>query len=77
VLVRAEATEHALEIVVQDDGKGFDTKQQSRGNGLGNMRRRVQAMGGTVTIESCPGQGTVVRLRLNYESVPAHGNAAA
>jgi signal transduction histidine kinase len=69
VLVRAEATEHALEIVVQDDGKGFDTKQQSRGNGLGNMRRRVQAMGGSVTIESCPGQGTVVRLKMDYETV--------
>jgi signal transduction histidine kinase len=77
VLVRAEATEHTLELVVQDDGKGFDTKRRSRGNGLGNMRRRVQAMGGSVTIESCPGQGTVVKLKLNYESVPAHGKVAA
>ena len=74
VLVRAEATEHALEIVVQDDGKGFDTKQQSRGNGLGNMRRRVQGMGGNVTIESCPGQGTVVRLKMDYETVALPSN---
>jgi hypothetical protein len=35
---------------------------QSRGNGLGNMRRRAQAMGENVTIESRPGQGTTVRL---------------
>ena len=74
VLVRAEATESAIEIVVQDDGKGFDIKRQNRGNGLGNMRRRVQGMGGTLTIESCPGQGTVVRLKLNFESVPAPGS---
>ena len=64
----------AIEIVVQDDGKGFDIKRQNRGNGLGNMRRRVQAMGGRLTIESCPGQGTVVRLMLNFESAPPPGS---
>jgi signal transduction histidine kinase len=77
VLVRAEASGDALEIVVQDDGKGFDTNCRSRGNGLGNMRRRVQAMGGAVAIESRPGQGTSVRLRLHFAPVPAHGKAAA
>jgi signal transduction histidine kinase/ligand-binding sensor domain-containing protein len=77
VFISAEATDRALEIVVHDDGKGFDTKRQSRGNGLGNMRRRVQAMGGSVTIESCPGQGTTVKLRLHFETVSANGKVAA
>ncbi len=77
VLVRAQAADQALEIVVQDDGKGFDTNGQSRGNGLGNMRRRMQAMGGDLTIRSRPGQGTTVSLRLHFAQLPGHGKAAA
>jgi len=71
VLIRAEATAQALEIVVQDDGKGFDTTGQSRGNGLGNMRRRVEALGGNVAIQSRPGEGTIVRLKLHFAPVAA------
>jgi signal transduction histidine kinase len=77
VLVRAQAVDDALEIEVQDDGKGFDTNAGGRGHGLGNMRRRVQAMGGEVDIQSRPGQGTIVRLRLHFAPVPLHGTAAA
>jgi ligand-binding sensor domain-containing protein/signal transduction histidine kinase len=77
VRIRATATADALEIVVQDDGKGFDTSRQSRGNGLGNMRRRAQAIGEKVTIESQPGQGTTVRLKLHFAPVYTNGKAAA
>jgi signal transduction histidine kinase len=77
VHISAEATDRALEIVVHDDGKGFDPKRQSRGHGLGNMRRRVEVIGGNVTIESCPGQGTTVRLRLDFEPVLANGKVEA
>jgi signal transduction histidine kinase len=77
VRVRAEAAPHELEIMVRDDGKGFDANGQSRGNGLGNMRRRAQAMGGHVSIESRPGQGTTVRLRLHFAPVHSNGQAAA
>jgi signal transduction histidine kinase/ligand-binding sensor domain-containing protein len=75
VLIRAEATENSLEIMVQDDGKGFDINGQSRGNGLGNMRRRAQALGENVTIESRPGRGTTVRLNLHFGAI--HGNGKA
>jgi signal transduction histidine kinase/ligand-binding sensor domain-containing protein len=75
VRISAEATADALKIMVQDDGKGFDTNRQSRGNGLGNMRRRAQAMGETVSIESRPGQGTTVRLSLHFVSVQTNGKA--
>ncbi len=77
VHVRAEATGNALEIMVQDDGRGFDSNGHSRGNGLGNMRRRAQAIGENVTIESRPGQGTTVRLSLHFAPVHSNGKAAA
>jgi signal transduction histidine kinase/ligand-binding sensor domain-containing protein len=77
VRVQAKVEGDALELIVQDDGKGFDTQGQSRGHGLGNMRRRAQAMGGNVAIESHPGQGTTVRLLLHIAPVHTNGKAAA
>jgi len=52
-----------LEIV--DNGKGFDEKEaQGRGNGVRNLRQRAESLGGEIEIESVPGRGTSVRLRI-------------
>jgi ligand-binding sensor domain-containing protein/signal transduction histidine kinase len=78
VRVQAKVEGNSLEIVVHDDGKGFDTLGQNRGQGLGNMRRRAQAMGGSMGLDSRPGQGTTVRLLLHFApAVHANGKAAA
>ncbi len=57
-----------LAIAVRDDGIGFDPAQAERGNGLGNMRRRLEEIGGTFAIESSPGRGTVVSLACEVQS---------
>ncbi len=75
VHIRAEVAANALQIMVQDDGRGFATYRESRGHGLGNMRRRAQAMGEHVTIESQPGRGTTVRLSLHFAPVRNNGKA--
>lgn len=65
VQVRATVSAGVLEIVVHDDGKGFDVPASPgavRGHGLGNMRRRAEAIGGTLSSESTPGAGTTVKL---------------
>jgi signal transduction histidine kinase len=54
-------------LLVRDDGQGFDPsapKSQSAGSGLGlsTMRERAEAVGGTLTLFSAPGQGTEVTL---------------
>ena len=46
---------------VQDDGAGFDAKQAGQGAGLTNMRDRLGAVGGSLTVESSVGGGTRVR----------------
>jgi signal transduction histidine kinase/ligand-binding sensor domain-containing protein len=69
VRVRVKGSTTSLEIVVQDDGQGFDPAAPRDGgghHGLGNMRRRAEAAGGTLTVESAPGKGTTVRLALNF-----------
>jgi signal transduction histidine kinase len=73
VLVRAQATETSLALSVEDDGGGFDAAAEpaaNKGNGLGNMRRRAEAIGGQLTIESVQRQGTRVRLTVNFPPKP-------
>ncbi len=51
-------------VTVADDGVGFDPTARaisSRHLGLTSMRERAAALGGTLAIESAPGEGTTVR----------------
>ena len=50
----------ALRVVVTDDGTGFDPDGADRGVGLGSMTERAVELGGSLTVTSAPGHGTVV-----------------
>jgi PAS domain S-box-containing protein len=53
------------ELTIQDDGVGFDDDSTSAGHfGLRNMRDRAETVGAELSIESEPGQGTTIRLRI-------------
>jgi signal transduction histidine kinase len=53
----------SVSIFIEDDGRGFDASQASRfGNGLSNMQRRMNDIGGTFSVESGPSRGTIVKL---------------
>jgi signal transduction histidine kinase len=52
-------------LEVADDGVGFDAGGQFPGHlGLQSMRERAQRLGGSLDIQSAPGSGTTVRLRV-------------
>jgi signal transduction histidine kinase len=54
-----------IALTVCDDGKGFDaTPGRPSGNGLANMRRRLESVGGRCVVESAPGRGTGVRFEV-------------
>jgi two-component system sensor histidine kinase UhpB len=59
-----------VELSVADDGRGFAFAESERGLGIGGMRERALLVSGDLTIESRPGAGTVVRLRVPAESSP-------
>ena len=59
-----------LELLIADDGRGFDAQDVTRGNGLANLRERLAGLGGNCLVESSPGGGTRVRLSLDLESSP-------
>jgi signal transduction histidine kinase len=50
----------ALRFQVADDGSGFDAATTAKGAGLQNMADRLDAVGGSLDVESTPGQGTSV-----------------
>jgi len=49
-----------LDFEVRDNGAGFDAASVTTGHGLFNMRDRLNAIGGQLTIHSRPGDGTQV-----------------
>ncbi len=51
-----------LVLGIVDDGRGFDLADVSRGNGLNNLIKRMEAIGGHCVIDSTPGQGSRVVL---------------
>lgn len=64
VIVQVTVQHKALCLVVKDNGVGFDVGKADSGNGLGNMQKRAEAIRGTVKIESAPGQGTNLLLKI-------------
>jgi signal transduction histidine kinase len=66
VLVRPER-EHVA-VTVRDDGPGFDAATVRRGFGIGEiLGRQLDGIGGSGVVESRPGAGTVVRIRIPVE----------
>ena len=56
-----ESLERGVTLVVQDDGKGFDSDDVRDGSvGLVGMRERIALLGGRLTIESTEGAGTML-----------------
>jgi signal transduction histidine kinase len=64
VTIRMAFADDFLDVSVHDDGSGFQPVDSISGHGLSNMKQRLQNIGGTCLIESKPGEGTTVRLRL-------------
>lgn len=63
-MVQMVQEEHRLSLVVQDNGKGFDMAilKSSAGNGISNIRTRVNTLGGIFELISSPGNGTEVSI---------------
>ncbi|QRK06956.1 sensor histidine kinase [Archangium violaceum] len=65
VRVKLDYDQDRVHLSVNDDGKGFDPRQTPRGHyGLLNMRERAMKLGGTLIVDSAPGNGTRVSFSL-------------
>ncbi len=64
VSITARRGSKGVELVITDNGRGFDasTIRQAVGHGLANMRARAEELRGTFKIQTTPGKGTTVSL---------------
>ncbi len=77
VKIRAGDRGGAIEVLVRDDGHGFDVSESTAGFGLLGMRERLALVGATLDIESAPGAGTTVRASIPIRRGTAPGEGAA
>lgn len=81
VVVRLGRADAGVTLAIQDDGEGFDVEQMKssgngpRGLGLFGIGERVALLGGDFEIDSAPGHGTrlTVRLSLSQDQDRQHG----
>jgi signal transduction histidine kinase len=66
VLASLKNSKGILALEIADDGVGFDVARAEAGTGYGlaNMKERTEKLGGVFTVESSPGHGTRLRVRI-------------
>jgi signal transduction histidine kinase len=80
-LIEIAVVSGELVVAIEDDGEGFDVESvrapsaSGRGLGLLGLRERMELVGGSVDVDSSPGDGTRVTLRLPLASAPAAGTS--
>lgn len=60
ITVEVEKNNNQIKITIQDDGKGFDLDTADLGNGIQNMKKRIEDVGGTFELVSEPNKGTQI-----------------
>jgi len=53
-----------LELALADNGKGFDLARVRCGHGLASMAQRARQLGGELAVETAPGRGAALKLRV-------------
>jgi len=66
--IRFSYKDHWVELIITDDGKGFDVDNIRQGsNGIYNMRDRVEILGGTFNIRSATNKGTTIEVMVSID----------
>lgn len=61
--IRVHAFDHSIEILIKDNGKGFDFSSVKKGNGLNNIQKRADEIGAKLILRSKENEGTSVCLQ--------------
>jgi signal transduction histidine kinase len=64
VTIDFQRTDAGLVLAMADNGVGFDTSQESTGQGLASLRRRAGRLKGTLDVRSSPLAGTAITLQV-------------
>jgi signal transduction histidine kinase len=65
IVLKLEENKNQIRLTVRDDGAGFDPSLRTKtGSGLRIMNYRAELIGGSLEIQSSPGEGTMVDCRV-------------
>mgnify|MGYP001598850913 CR=1 FL=1 len=64
VQISVQEKEGYLQLLISDNGKGFDLNQTPGGVGLTNIRNRVEVFNGTLSIDTEPGKGCAMHISI-------------
>ena len=67
----------SVQLLIRDNGSGFDPHAKSEGFGLLGITERVALLHGELDIESAPGAGTTIRARLPVRRASAEQQLAS
>jgi signal transduction histidine kinase len=71
VQIRVSEDDEHVEILLRDDGSGFQPDGATGGFGLVGMRERIALVHGSLDIDTAPGAGTTIRARIPSRHRPA------
>lgn len=72
--IKLEFESREMHLIIKDYGKGFNVlqhlnnKSECNGTGLNNIIKRTEIIGGTIQIESEINKGTLIKIKLPYDS---------
>jgi signal transduction histidine kinase len=66
VMISLTKTPGKINLLIKDDGIGFDQDASKFGNGLSNMEKRCESIQGTCKIISILGQGTTIEIQIEH-----------
>ncbi len=65
IMVQLTIENNKVLLTVEDDGKGYNQNQSTKGDGLGNIAYRVHYLKGKIDTATSPNNGTTVNIELN------------
>jgi len=71
--IRLELMGHHLQLSIEDNGVGFNVMNGRQGNGLYNMQKRTERMGGKFQLNSTDGQGTSICCQIPIANISDGG----
>jgi two-component system sensor histidine kinase UhpB len=64
VCVELLENSHSIDLIIRDDGKGFNPQEKSNGIGLTNIQNRAELLNGNLEITSSPNKGCLLKVRI-------------